>query len=49
MADHFKPPSEEPIAPKPMGPSDQKVLENLERWANSRGLQPPKQPDQKAS
>ena len=49
MADHFKPPSEELTAPKPLGPSDQKVLENLERWANSRGLQPPKLPDNKAN
>ena len=44
MADHFKPPralSEEPHAPKPTGPSHQKIIENLDRWANSRGLQPP--------
>jgi hypothetical protein len=34
--------SEEPEAPKPMRPSHQKVIEQVERWANSPGLQPPK-------
>jgi hypothetical protein len=37
--------SEEPNAPKPVRPSHQKIIENLERWANSRELQPPKLPD----
>ena len=52
MADHLKLPrtqSEEPNAPTPLGPSDQKIIENLARWANSRGLQPPKLPDQRAN
>jgi hypothetical protein len=52
MAEQVKPPrapSLEPISPKPLGPGDQKLLENLERWANSRGLQPPELPDQKAN
>jgi hypothetical protein len=26
----------------PMRPSHEKVIENLDRWANSPGLQPPK-------
>jgi hypothetical protein len=34
--------SEEPEAPKPVRPSHQKVIEQVERWANSPGLQPPK-------
>jgi hypothetical protein len=34
--------SDEPMAPKPRRPSHQKVIENLDRWANSPGLQPPK-------
>lgn len=33
--------SEEPAAPKPVRPSHQRVIEQLERWANSPGLQPP--------
>jgi hypothetical protein len=33
--------SDEPKAPKPRRPSHQKVIENLDRWANSPGLQPP--------
>ena len=52
MADHLKLPpalSEEPTAPKPTGPSDQKIIENLKRWANSRGLQPPTLPNHKAN
>ena len=32
-------------APKPRRPSHQKVIENLDRWANSPGLQPPALPD----
>ena len=42
-------PTEEPDAPTPLGPSDQKIIENLTRWANSRGLQPPKLPDRGAN
>ncbi len=37
--------SEEPNAPKPLRPSHQKIIDNVERWANSRELQPPKLPD----
>lgn len=37
--------SEERNAPKPLRPSHQKILENLDRWLNSRELQPPKLPD----
>jgi hypothetical protein len=33
--------SDEPRAPKPYRPSHQNVIENLDRWANSPGLQPP--------
>jgi hypothetical protein len=48
MTDEIKLPrklSEEPRAPKPRRPSHQKVIENLDRWANSPGLQPPALPD----
>jgi hypothetical protein len=34
--------SDEPRAPKPRRPSHQMVIENLDRWANSPGLQPPR-------
>jgi hypothetical protein len=33
---------EESDASKPVRPSHQKVIEQVERWANSRGLQPPR-------
>ena len=39
--------SEEPEAPKPMRASHQKVIEQVERWANSPGLQPPRMDDAK--
>jgi hypothetical protein len=39
--------SEESEASKPLRPSHQKIIENMERWANSRELQPPKLPDSK--
>lgn len=39
--------SEEPAAPKPRRPSHADVIEQLDRWANSRGLQPPKEDDAK--
>ena len=48
MTDDIKLPrklSEEPKAPKPRRPSHEKVIENLDRWANSPGLQPPALPD----
>ncbi|WP_247496889.1 hypothetical protein [Bradyrhizobium sp. 149] len=34
--------AEEGDAPKPVRPSHQKVIEQVERWANSPGLQPPR-------
>jgi hypothetical protein len=48
MADQFKLPralSDEPNAPKPLRPSHQRIIENLDRWANSSELQPPRRPD----
>ncbi|HLJ01289.1 MAG TPA: hypothetical protein VKT76_16375 [Bradyrhizobium sp.] len=42
-------PSEERNAPKPLRPSHQKIIENLERWVNSSELQPPKLPDAKTT
>jgi hypothetical protein len=48
MPDRFRLPRtlpEEPNAPKPLRPSHQKIIENLERWANSAELQPPKRPE----
>ncbi|MBP0110314.1 MULTISPECIES: hypothetical protein [Bradyrhizobium] len=33
--------SEEPEASEPVRPSHQKVIDQVERWANSPGLQPP--------
>lgn len=36
--------SEEPRAPKPQRKSHENVIENLDRWANSPGLQPPRRP-----
>ena len=41
--------SDEPRAPMPGRPSHEKVIENLDRWANSPGLQPPKLPDSKSA
>jgi hypothetical protein len=32
---------------KPVRPSHQKVIEQIERWANSTGLQPPRSDDAK--
>jgi len=37
--------SEEPEAAKPVRPSHQKVMDQVERWANSPGLQPPRKDD----
>lgn len=37
--------SEEPHAPEPQRPSHRRVIEQLDRWANSPGLQPPRIPD----
>jgi hypothetical protein len=39
--------SDEPEAPKPQRPSHEKVIEQLDRWANSPGLQPPGLSDEK--
>lgn len=39
--------SEERAAPKAVRPSHQKVIEQVERWANSPGLQPPRTDDAK--
>jgi hypothetical protein len=33
--------SEEAEAPKPRRPSHENVIDQIERWANSPGLQPP--------
>jgi hypothetical protein len=41
--------SDEPKAPKPRRPSHENVIENLDHWANSPGLQPPKLPDRKTA
>lgn len=37
--------SEEPRAPEPRRPSHARVIEQLDRWANSPGLQPPRMDD----
>ena len=50
MADDVKLPgklSDEPETPKPRRPSHQKVIEQLDRWANSSGLRPPGLCDEK--
>jgi len=39
--------SDEPEAPRPVRPSHRKVIEQVERWANSPGLQPPRMDDAK--
>jgi hypothetical protein len=52
MTDDVKLPrklSEEPKAPKPQRPSHGKVIENLDRWANSPALQPPMLPAAKTT
>ena len=38
--------SEEQAPPRPRRPSHAAVIEHLDRWANSPGLQPPKPSDQ---
>jgi hypothetical protein len=40
---------DEPKAPKPRRPSHEKVIENIDRWANSPGLQPPTLPQTKTA
>jgi hypothetical protein len=32
----------EPSPPPPRRPSHERIIENLDKWANSPGLQPPK-------
>ena len=52
MTDDIKLPrklSDEPKAPKPRRPSHEKVIENIDRWANSPGLQPPTLPVSKSA
>jgi len=39
--------SDEPQAEKPVRPSHQKIIDQVERWANSPGLQPPRTQDAK--
>jgi hypothetical protein len=41
--------SEDPQPPAPQRPSHVKVIENLDRWANSSGLQPPTSSDAKTT
>ena len=41
--------SEERKPPPPRSPSHADVIENLDRWANSPELQPPKVPDEKTA
>jgi hypothetical protein len=41
--------SEEREQPLPRRPSHAKVIENLERWANSPELQPPTSSDEKVA
>ena len=41
--------SDEPKAPKPRRPSHARIIENIERWANSPGLQPPTLPETKTA
>jgi hypothetical protein len=51
MADDVKLPrklSDEPMPPKPRRPSHERVIEQLDRWANSPALQPPTRPDANA-
>ena len=39
--------SQEPGAPAPHRPSHQRVIDELDRWANSPGLQPPTEEETK--
>jgi hypothetical protein len=39
--------SDEPEALKPRRPSHQKIIDQLDRWANSPGLQPPRMSHEK--
>ncbi|WP_198960901.1 hypothetical protein [Bradyrhizobium sp. UFLA03-84] len=39
--------SQEPGAPSTLRPSHRRVIEELDRWANSPGLQPPSDEDER--
>ena len=41
--------SDEPKAPMPRRPSHENVIANIDRWANSPGLQPPTMPATKTA
>ena len=41
--------SEERQPPPPLRPSHAHVIENLDRWANSPGLQPPERSEDKVA
>jgi hypothetical protein len=41
--------SDEPKAPKPRRPSHERVIDNIDLWANSAGLQPPSLPEAKTA
>jgi hypothetical protein len=41
--------SEEQTPPPPRRPSHADVIENLDRWANSPGLQPPKSSEEETA
>ena len=50
MTDNVKLPrklSDEPQSPRPRRPSHEKVIDQIELWANSSGLQPPVLSDEK--
>jgi hypothetical protein len=42
MQKQTKPPRSPKDPPSPNRPSHERVVENLDKWANSPGLQPPK-------
>lgn len=42
MTKDIKPPRSPKDPPPPNRPSYERVMEHLDRWANSPGLQPPK-------
>jgi hypothetical protein len=41
--------SDESTAQQPRRPSHEKVIDNIDRWANSPGLQPPTLPTAKSA
>jgi hypothetical protein len=42
MRNETKPPRSPKAPPPPNRPSHERVIEDLDKWANSSGLQPPK-------